>query len=64
MNDSFNKEEQCSLASIYFPEMKIDYPDGLIVGFNFEGFLFVVTTIIPRDKVPTLDAIQNLSNLL
>ena len=50
-----NSEEKINLANIYFPESKLECGDGLLVGFNFEGFLFVITTVIPRDKIKSLD---------
>ena len=42
-------ETTTNLANIYFPEDKLDSEDGLLVGFNFEGFLFVITSVIPRN---------------
>ena len=48
------------MANIYFPESKIDCKDGLLVGFNFEGFLFVVTSVIPRDEIKSLDQLQSI----
>ena len=38
----------------------MDCKDGLLVGYNMEGFLFVITTIIPRDHLEKLD--QDLNN--
>lgn len=48
------------MANIYFPEKKLDCKDGLLVGFNFEGFLFVITTVIPRDQIRSLDQLQQI----
>ena len=55
-----NQEEKINLANIYFPESKLECGDGLLVGFNFEGFLFVITTVIPRDKIKSLDQLQQI----
>ena len=49
-----------NLANIYFPESKLEGKDGLLVGFNFEGFLFVITTVIPRDEIKSLDQLHSM----
>ena len=58
MQASKSKQDKQNLANIYFPESKLSSKDGLLVGFNFEGFLFVVTSVIPRDEIDSLDQLQ------
>lgn len=50
------------MANIYFPESKLAMKDGLLVGFNFEGFLFVITSVIPREEIKSLDELQSILN--
>jgi hypothetical protein len=57
-----NQIEHQNLANIYFPEGKLSTSDGLLVGFNFEGFLFVITTVIPREKIQSLAQLQQIVN--
>ena len=45
-----------SLANIYYPEKKLDCKEGLLIGFNMDGHLFVITTVIPRDHLEKLDS--------
>jgi hypothetical protein len=51
-----------NLANIYFPESKLSSKDGLLVGFNFEGFLFVITSVIPRDEIQSPSQLQKIVN--
>ena len=58
-----------SLANIYYPEKKLDCKEGLLVGFNMDGHLFVITTVIPRDHLEKLDpdiknSLEKLQSLL
>ena len=55
MQQPQKKEDYTNLANIYYPEKKLDSKDGFLVGFNFECFLFVITTVIPFDSVRSLD---------
>ena len=32
--------------------------EGILVGFNFVGFLFVITKVIPRESFHTLEQLQ------
>lgn len=47
-----NTEEQ-NIASIFYPDWKIDQ-EGYLIGFNFEGFLFVITTVVSKDQIKSL----------
>ncbi len=44
-------KEEKNIANIFFPcrskdeEMK----EGLLVGFNYEGFLFVIVAVVPLE---------------
>lgn len=29
--------------------------DGILIGFNFEGFIFVIVDVVPLDKEMNLD---------
>jgi hypothetical protein len=42
-----NKDEQ-NIAPIFYPDWLLN-KDGYLIGFNFEGFLFVVTTVVSKD---------------
>jgi hypothetical protein len=45
-----------NIANIFFPfsnkALDKDMQEGLLVGFNFEGFLFVIVSVIRLDKIP------------
>ena len=47
-------KEERNIANIFFPSSKSDeeIKDGLLVGFNYEGFLFVIVEVVPLDKIP------------
>ena len=51
------KEEQ-NIANIFYPEGLLDR-EGFLIGFNFEGFLFVISAVIPRDKFRTLEELNS-----
>jgi hypothetical protein len=44
------KKEERNIANIFFPyasgAQESDLHEGLLVGFNFEGFLFVIVSVI------------------
>ena len=48
-----NKEES-NIAGIFFPDWLLN-KEGYLIGFNFEGFLFVITTIVSKDQVTSID---------
>ncbi len=52
------KEEQ-NIANIFFPDQKLD-SEGFLVGYNFEGFLFVITSVIPSDKIESIPMLQQI----
>lgn len=52
------KEDQ-NIANIFFPDWNVER-EGLLVGFNFEGFLFVITSVIQRDQVESLDQLSTM----
>ena len=47
------REEQ-NIANIFFPYCKSEseIQDGILVGFNYEGFLFVIVAVVPLDLIP------------
>lgn len=47
-------KEERNIANIFLPESLSDskIEDGLLVGFNYEGFLFVIVAVIPLDSIP------------
>lgn len=50
-------KEERNIANIFFPYSTSDMGDkdlheGLLVGFNFEGFLFVIVTVVSLDQIP------------
>ena len=49
-------KEERNIANIFFPYSTADMDDkdlreGLLVGFNFEGFLFVIVTVVSLDQI-------------
>lgn len=51
-----NKEER-NIANIFFPYTTsgaedLDLHEGLLVGFNFEGFLFVIVSVVSFAEIP------------
>lgn len=47
-------KEERNIANIFFPftskkEEDKDMHEGLLVGFNFEGFLFVIVSVVSLD---------------
>ena len=58
-----NEPKAPDLATIYLPDEVLANPKsfskgGLLIGFNFSGFLFVVTKVVPRDQFKTLQHLQ------
>ena len=46
-------KEERNIANIFLPESLSDsqIEDGLLVGFNYEGFLFVIVAVVPLDAI-------------
>ena len=54
-------KEERNIANIFFPVEHIsaekstknfdDWKEGLLVGFNFEGFLFVIVAVVPLQSI-------------
>lgn len=45
-----------NLSTIYFPENKLqDDTEGFLVGFKFEGFFFVITAVVPREAIKSIE---------
>ena len=45
-------KEERNIANIFFPSSNNsdeEIKDGLLVGFNYEGFLFVVVAVVPLE---------------
>lgn len=63
-------KEERNIANIFFPVSKADeIKDGLLVGFNYEGFLFVIVAVVPLDQIPeptepTLTKVEVLSKMI
>lgn len=34
--------------------------DGILVGYNFEGFIFVIVDIVPMNTIESLDQLSNI----
>ena len=47
------KEEQ-NIANIFYPETKLA-KQGYLVGYNFEGFQFVISSVIELSAVQSVD---------
>ena len=47
-------KEERNIANIFFPSCPKDeqIKEGILVGFNYEGFLFVIVAVIPLDSIP------------
>ena len=60
-------KEERNIANIFFPyrsqppsthqsqttqQRDPDLKEGLLIGFNFEGFLFVIVTVVSLDQLP------------
>lgn len=48
------EKDEINLTTIYFPQDQMKQ-EGILVGFNFVGFLFVITKVIPRESFQTLE---------
>jgi len=64
-------KEERNIANIFFPYTTsgvedLDLHEGLLVGFNFEGFLFVIVSVVSFDSIPkdtnTQEALPELLN--
>ena len=50
-----------NLGNFYFPESKLNTDhnkDGLLVGFKFESFFFVITSVIPLEQIKSIDSLS------
>jgi hypothetical protein len=49
-------KEERNIANIFFPYSSAlndkDLHEGLLVGFNFEGFLFVIVSVVSFANIP------------
>ena len=50
-------KEERNIANIFFPSCSPheEIKDGLLVGFNYEGFLFVIVAVVPLEQIPDPD---------
>ena len=46
--------------SLYFPESQMDHSEGILVGFNFQEFLFVVTEVVPPSKITNMKTLMQI----
>lgn len=49
------KKDERNIANIFFPQAQAtqdsELKEGLLVGFNFEGFVFVIVSVVPLEAI-------------
>ncbi len=50
-----------NIANIFVAETQAKRHEGILVGFNFEGFIFVIVDVVALDAC---QSIENLSDIL
>ena len=48
------------VANIFYPAEEGPTREGILIGYNFEGFIFVVADIVPFDRITSLATVQEI----